>query len=208
MKLLILLSLFLPSFSFASGKVLFVKGNVTINKSKPKKGSTVKEGDIISTTKNGLILVKFASGSTLKVNKESEVKVQLYKPESKSTLFSLIKGSGFFRQDPKVKGKLNVKTRFGAMGVRGTQFFVSYGAQKKDVFMCVNKGSVWVKDKTKKVTAVNEGEGVVVGQSTSKPQFLPWTKNLNWRLDPSEGELENSAKIEESYKNPLRQDYD
>ena len=100
-----------------------------------------------------------------------------------------------------------MRTKKAAMGVRGTQFFVGY--TKADVFMCVNKGSVWVVGaKEKKQVTVKEGEGVRVGSKVSDPTFLPWTKNLNWKLDSAFGNLENDAKIEETYKDALSQDYD
>ncbi len=197
--------------AIANGNILVAKGEAILNNQTLKKSDIVKQGDIIKTGKSSLVLIKFDTGATIKVNQNSELKISIYRPKSKQTLVSLIKGSSFFKKDPKVNGKLNVKTRLATMAVRGTQFFVSYGKDlKDDVFMCVNKGSVLVSSDNKKGTIVKEGEGVNISskRQVSRPRFLPWTKDLNWNLNPKDKNLENSASIEEKYGDPLVQDYD
>tara|TARA_Y100000296_G_C5165666_1_gene254426 strand:- start:1543 stop:2229 length:687 start_codon:yes stop_codon:yes gene_type:complete len=210
MKLALIL-FFTSSTIFASGKVLHLKGKALINGNNLTRSSVIEQNDIISTKENSLVLLKLSSGATIKIAQNSSLKIAVYKPKSNQTLIHLLKGSSFFKKDPQVKGKLNVKTRVASMGVRGTQFFVSYGKDKKDdVFMCVNKGSVWVSSDKKKAIIVNEGEGVNINskRKISRPKFLPWTKNLNWSLNPSAKNLENDAKIQEKYGDPLTQDYD
>ena len=96
------------------------------------------------------------------------------------------------------------------MGVRGTEFFASYGSGK-DIWMCVNEGIVSVKSKSEnKQTLVNAGEGVVIkkGSGTSKPKPLAWTKKLNWNMDPKVGEVVNKVSIEAAYSDLLDEDYD
>ncbi len=201
-------------FSFdllASGSAFYLKGQTFLNSGVLTKVSVIKEGDLIKTGAKSLALIKFNSGSTIKINENSEVKVSVLKPANNNTLLSLIKGSSFFKKDPKLSGKLNVKTKTATLGVRGTEFFVSYGKKlKDDVFMCVNEGSVFVTTDNKKGTIVKEGEGVNISSSKkiSRPKFLPWTKDLNWSLNPKTKNLENDASIEEKYGDPLLQDYD
>jgi len=195
----------------ANGQVLLLKGKVTLNNKPLVKSDTIHQGDRIKTSSSSLVLLKFSTGTTLKINQNSQIEISLLQISSNSTLISLIKGSTFFKKNPKVKGKLNVKTKFASMAVRGTQFFVSYGKKSiDDIFMCVNKGSVWVASGQKRRALVNQGEGVNISSNKliSKPTFLPWTKDLNWSLNPKDKTLENSAEIEEKYGNPLSQDYD
>ena len=197
--------------TLATGKAFFIKGSSFLNGKSLSKDDVIKEGDIIKIGPKSLALIKFRTGSTLKLNENSEVRVNILKPSSNSTLLTLVRGSSFFKKNPKIKGKLNVKTKTATLGVRGTQFFVSYGKKlKDDVFMCVNKGSVFVTTDNKKGTIVNEGEGVNINsqKKISRPRFLPWTKDLNWSLNPKSKKLENDAAIEEKYGDPLLQDYD
>ena len=208
----VLFLVFLSVSAFAESNILFKKGEILLNGSALKDRPNIKVGDLIETKENSLILIKFETGSTLKINANSKVEVQKIEKKTKKSLISLLKGSSFFRLDPKVKGKLNIKTKNASVGVRGTEFFVSY-SKNDSVFTCVHKGSIWVSaDQNKmkmKATIVKEGEGLSVSKDerVSKPRFLPWTKNLNWSLDPSDKDLENSAKIDESYLNTLEEDY-
>ncbi len=211
-KLLAVL-IFVLSFinCYASSHALYIKGTVTINKKTLDKSKAIKVGDTISTFKDSLVLIQLDTGATIKINENSSLKISIHKPKTNTTLVQLIKGSSFFRKDPKIKGKFNVKTKVATMGVRGTQFFVAYGQELSDeVFMCVNKGSVWVSADKKKATIVKEGEGVNITKKNviSQPRFLPWTKDLNWSLNPKSKTLENDASIEEKYGDPLDQDYD
>ena len=211
-KLLAVLICGLSSISsYANSHALYIKGTVTINNKALDKNKVIKAGDIISTSKDSLALIKLDTGATIKINESSSLKISIHKPKTNTTLVQLIKGSSFFRKDPKIKGKFNVKTKVATMGVRGTQFFVAYGQKlSDDVFMCVNKGSVWVTADKKRATIVKEGEGVNITKKSviSQPRFLPWTKDLNWSLNPKSKTLENNASIEEKYGNPLDQDYD
>lgn len=93
------------------------------------------------------------------------------------------------------------------MGVRGTEFFVSYGTSNNDTWMCVNEGVVQVDSDKRKGVNVKAGEGVKVSKSVSDPKFLPWTKKLNWNFNPKK-DLENKVSIEDAYKDPLNFDYD
>lgn len=203
---------FYPLYSHAAGKILLVKGKVEINGKPVKKGQSFSKGEVIKTHHNALVILKFDSGSTIKLNEDSKLKVVIDKPGEKKSAFSLLEGSSFFKKHFKGEGRLSVKASKVSMGVRGTEFFVSFGSQKKeDVYMCVREGLVAIKgERQKKITLVKAGEGVVVpdGKESSKPKPLPWTKNLNWDLDPKSKELENKAKIEESYSDPLERDYD
>jgi len=211
-KFLAMLISALSFFScYASSHALYIKGTVTINKKPLDKSKAIKAGDIISTFKDSLVLIQLDTGATIKINENSSLKISIHKPKTNTTLVQLIKGSSFFRKDPKIKGKFNVKTKVATMGVRGTQFFVAYGQElSDDVFMCVNKGSVWVSADKKKATIVKEGEGINITKESiiSQPRFLPWTKDLNWSLNPKSKTLENDASIEEKYGDPLDQDYD
>ncbi len=208
-----LLIFFISVNAFSHGEVLYVRNKVYVGKDQLKKGDAISVGMIVNTGKDSLAIIRFNNSSTIKVNENSSVTLKNYDQAKKSSRFSLSKGSGFFKMDPKAGGKLSVRAKHVAMGVRGTHFFVSFGSKKKeDVYMCVQEGKVAIKGKDqRKAILVKAGQGVVVvdGLQSSKPNFLPWTKNLNWELNPNKKkDLINNVSIEESYSDPLERDYD
>lgn len=212
-KTIPLLCLLLSVNIFAEGKLIHLIGTVSIDGKKASKGATVPVKGKITTGPASLAIVKFDGGSTVKINENSSMYLRKDLSKSKKTSLTLIKGTSFFKKLVKGKksGGLNVKARNVSMGVRGTEFFVGFGSKKeKDVYMCVREGEVLIKgEEQKKATLVKTGEGVVVpeGKKSTKPKPLPWTKDLNWELDP-EKEVVNKASIEESYEDPLEREYD
>lgn len=217
-RIFFIFSLFLTTTLFAeTGTVVFIKGTVTNLKGKKiSKNHIVKIGDTIKTGKGSLAVVKLPEGNKVKIGAESTLKFnKLPKSKKETTILSLFKGNSFFKVlkgklRKGQKSKLTLRTRTAAMGVRGTEFFASYGSGK-DVWMCVNEGIVAVRSiKEKKPVLVKQGEGVVVTkeEGTSEPKPLAWTKKLNWNMDPTSGEVENKVPIESAYSDLLDEDYD
>jgi hypothetical protein len=218
MKALVLSLLLICTSVFAknAGKVIFVKGKVyqITNKKKQilKKDDKLFDNSMIITSDNSIGVISLNDGSKLKINKNSKLQVKL----GKIPKVALYKGSSFFNvlKDKVVsKTKFKVITKTASLGVRGTEFFVSYGKDKskKDVWMCVNEGLVSVKPKNSNTEKlVKEGEGVHISdtKNVTDPAKLPWTKKLNWKLSPQEGSLENTVSIEDAYTDLLDQDYD
>lgn len=212
-KVLISLFLLFSHSLFASGRILVKKGSVTIDDKAVSKKSRFTSGQTLKVGKKSLAVLRFENGNTLKVNEETSISLETSKnKDSKDNVFKLLRGSSFFKKNKKASGKMTVKASSVSMGVRGTTFFVSYGVEKpEDIYMCVNSGVVAVEGSgDKNEVLVKEGEGVVIskGKKTSNPKFLPWTKNLNWKLSPKEKDLINKANIEESYNDMLEKDYD
>ncbi len=78
--------------------------------------------------------------------------------------------------------------------MRGTQFFVS-ATEGKDAWMCVQEGTVNVSQK-KKTVDVPAGKGVFAGATEiCKPQAYAWTKGINWKMDPKEGQLDHKINL-------------
>lgn len=216
--LILFFFIFSPLAFSMTGKVLFIKGEVRDLKNKDiKKNQVVNIGDFIITGKKSLAVIQLPQGNKVKVGESSKLKVSKLPKDKKkgSTTLSLFSGNAFIKvlKGKLLKGqksKLTLRTRTTAMGVRGTEFFASYGSGD-DVWMCVNEGVVAVKANTeKKSTMVKAGEGIVVkkGTSTSKPKPLAWTKKLNWNMDPKSGKLANKVSIEAAYSDLLDEDYD
>jgi hypothetical protein len=206
------------NLAFASQvTIVFMKGDVKSSTSKVlKKNQLLPEGTVISTGAKSFAVLKLPQGNKVKIGEKSELKVsKLAKKTNQQTRLLLTKGSSFIKvlKAKLAKGqrsKLILRTKSISMGVRGTEFFASYGTGK-DVWMCVNEGVVAVRSKKeKKSTFVKAGEGVVVkdGDKTSAPRPLKWTKKLNWNMDPESGTVENNVSIQSAYTDLLDQDYD
>ncbi|MFT6068631.1 MAG: hypothetical protein ACJAT2_003725 [Bacteriovoracaceae bacterium] len=212
------IAVFWASVSLAnSATIVFIKGEVKDAKNVTlKKDQKLPQGTIINTGAGSFAVLQLPHGNKVKVGENSQLKIsKLSKKKVGQTRLALFKGSSFIKviKSKLAKGeksKLILRTRTTAMGVRGTEFFASYGTGK-DVWMCVNEGIVSVRSKTeKKATLVKAGEGIIVkdGNKTSEPKPLKWTKKLNWNMDPASGDLENKVSIESAYTDLLDQDYD
>jgi hypothetical protein len=219
-KILLMMSLITPTLARDIGKVIFVKGRVTIShenkKTTVKKDFIIQEKSTFETFRKSLVVISLKDGSKIKLNELSKLAVSVPKDKRSPTKTGLYKGSSFFKviKNKFIKrSKFIVKTKNASLGVRGTQFFVSYGKKvnSKDSWMCVNEGLVSVRPKSsKKEVLVKSGEGVHIkdNKNLTPPKSLPWTKKLNWSFDRKSGKLENTVRIEDAYKDILGQDYD
>lgn len=211
---LFILIFVLPTLAHAySGKIGYVRGEVTIiSKGKStlaQKDSSVSSGDTVKTASRSLTIIAMDDGVVFKMNPKSELAIPV-KNDNSVTLNAGSVFSKVSKQKPNQQFKL--RTPSAVIGVRGTEFFTSYGQtddKKSDIWMCVNEGSVEVTSvKEKNSVVVKEGEGVVIpsGKGVTPPKKYAWTKKLNWNLEPSLGEVENNVQIK--YENILKEDYD
>jgi hypothetical protein len=204
-------------------EVLFAKGDVWIRrgtkKIKAKKRIGLLEKDDIVTGDNSLAVIQIESSTaqqTLKVEPNS--RLTLSELADDKQISRLNTGSVFVYlkskfQDKSRNPKVILKAKSIAMGVRGTEFFASFGPKdhEEDFWMCVNEGKVHVTTKqSKEGVLVNEGEGIQIAarEKLESPRAYKWTKNLNWNNDPNKGDLKNSINLEDHYSDVLDQDYD
>jgi hypothetical protein len=210
----ILLYLFSASAYAFSGKIAFLEGDVQIGKNghfdRAKVGQTVNEGEAVKTGEHALAIVMTADGSQLKLKQNSEITLS---SSNKSEV--LLNSGGVFTSVLKREKKhFSIRTKSAVMGVRGTRFFTSYGDAGKhegDLWMCVDEGLVSVEVPGESdAVLVKEGLGIFVpkGRKITEPKPYAWTKDLNWNMDPKQGEVSDHTEIEASYKNLLKQNYD
>ncbi|MBH46868.1 MAG: hypothetical protein CME71_01715 [Halobacteriovorax sp.] len=182
-------------------------------KNKIVKGSKLEVGSRVHVGESGLVVLKGSDGSVVKLDENSSLEITKMAKSSQSndeTMYSIVKGSGFFNFPKNPNKKTTVRTKTASMGVRGTEFFVAHG-KSSDVWMCVNEGLVAVTStEVTKPVLVKAGEGIKLagGTSISDPKALPWTRKLNWKFDPTLGDLKNTVSIEEAYASPLEMDID
>ena len=108
------------------GSVESVKGSVKVKsegsfkKSKVVVGLEVKEGDLITTSKKGSLLIKLSDGSDVLVDSSSSIHFQ------KNNLIEQNGGKIFYKITSRsAKNSLKVKTPFAIIGIKGTQFVVN-----------------------------------------------------------------------------------
>ena len=52
------------------------------------------------------------------------------------------------------------------------------------------------------------GINIVAGTRLTKVRKYPWTRRLNWNVDPTLGGVEDTTDLEQAYADLLDQDYD
>jgi len=155
MKILILFLFLLPimanSKSNVSGRVVLLRGKVYVKNNstvtKLKKGNEIQEGSVIKTLKKSFIKVIFIDKSTVNIGPNSTLKIESFKTK-KPGILNLIKGqirskvTKNYMDMSKGKSKLFIKTKSAAMGVRGTDFNVSYNPSNNNTSLITFSGAV------------------------------------------------------------------
>lgn len=166
--------------AYQSGKVEFLRNN------KPAI-LPIRTGDVINVGKPGLVVLK-GPQETLKIMHSTTIRPLETK---EGTLIDLVKGAIVSKV---VKKSFRVKVKMASFGVRGTQFFVSTSSET-DAWMCVNEGTVVVTQEKKNVE-VPAGKGVFVDKAdVSRPAAFAWTRKINWKMDASEGDLDQNVNL-------------
>jgi hypothetical protein len=183
-----------------------------------KKEDKVYFGEILRTAADSIAVVKIIQGVKLKVDANSVVEVDnLYskkmgKQEKKSSRFFpsffLHRGTlyGDVDKDRKDLQEIKVKTKYVALGVRGTQFFVHQAGNKEAEYTAhVKRGTVELQSGKQKRSVAN-GKGVHLSPEGELSQATEqdWSKDLNYNFDPAKGVLMTPEKafanIRKSYE--------
>src|SRR5260221_6516224 len=147
----------LPSSSTAQtqpnqGVFTSVSGGVTVihgqKSSEALKGSTVKEGETVTTDKNSSATLRFFDGSELKVKPETKFtisKLQKNTAEDKILKFKLALGKLLATVKKLTTSKSSFEIEAGGVvcGVRGTEYEVDYDPSQDKVDILVIDGNVW-----------------------------------------------------------------
>lgn len=152
-KLITLLSLFLiVSNAFANiAKVTMVRGTAMM-KSAGKSDATLKlddwipEGAVISTQEKSMVKLTFTDKSQMNIGPSSEMAINKF-GGGEAGLISVIKGQirsqvtkDVLKHDD--KSKLLIKTKSAAMGIRGTDFQISYNQENNNTALITFEGNV------------------------------------------------------------------
>ncbi len=208
--------LLMPSAAFAiSGQVVYTEGDVALRNGGQTHdaaiGDSLGAGDVIVTGPRSLAVIDLANGTTLKLKEKTTLAIDSI---GESTSVKLSAGGVFTSIARKLTGRFSVNTQTAVAGVRGTEFFMAYGKtidEKPDVWLCVNSGAVEVSiPETGQVVIVPQGLGIniVGGAKITAPKSYPWTRKLNWNIDPGSGTVNDRTSLEQAYSDLLNQDYD
>lgn len=212
MKIIIITLLTLSLNAFSATKVIYVKGDVTVNEAKLTKKSKLNVGNIIKTFEKSLAILEVKNLMKIKINENSTFIVKNVVPKKRKASLFLKAGSAFLDVIKNKNNNITLTTKSTAMAVRGTKFFAAYGRENKDanddLWMCVKEGKVVIETAGKSVT-VKEGEGVFVekGNAIGKPRPYKWTQNLNWEMNTKKDVL-NKVNIKAQYDDLVDLDYD
>jgi len=197
------------------GGVVYTYGEVFVHRNPEtipaEIGMPVAEGDVIETAEDGVAVISLVNGAEVKLRENTKLSLDRV---GRRVSVALASGSVFSRVNRHLISGFSVKTETAVMGVRGTEFFVAYGRKidrYRDVWVCVNSGSVEAAlSATNETLLVEQGRGIniVGGDNLTSPQRYPWTRKLNWNMDPNAGEVADRTDLEQAYSDLLDQDYD
>lgn len=197
------------------GDVVYTYGQVLVHRNPEvvpaEIGMSIGEGDVIETAGDGVAVISLVDGAEIKLRENTTLSLDSL---GRNVSVRLSSGSVFSRVNRQLISGFSVKTETAVMGVRGTEFFVAYGRQidrHRDVWVCVNTGSVEVAIlQTRDTLLVQQGKGINIlgGTNLTSPQRYPWTRKLNWNMDPATGAVEDRTDLEQAYSDLLDQDYD
>ena len=211
----IFLALLIPMIANAyTAKITYINGDVQVGAKdhyeKAVLNKKVSAGEFVKTGKGSTAILTLDDESQLKLKDESEL--QLNDPVKNEVFLNF--GAVFSKIKKAEQTHFKVKTRTVTMGVRGTRFYTSYGVdekQKQDVWMCVNEGLVAVETVGEKnPVLVKEGMGIFApaGKKVTEPKPYEWTKDLNWNMDPDQGDVVDHTEIKSAYGDLLKHNYD
>lgn len=194
--------------TYFEGEVFIHRNNTIIE---AEFGMSVFQKDVLVTKSNSLLIIQLNQRGELKLKEDT---ILVLDNMDKDTSLVLNQGSVFSRVNKLVNKTFSIRTPSMVAGVRGTEFFVAYGRTietEPDVWLCVNEGSVDVSiTKTGESVLVKEGEGINIlsGNKLTKPEFYPWTQDLNWNTDPEKGSVSDTTNLDSAYEDLLNQDYE
>ncbi len=154
--LITLLSFFaLCVSSFAADKAaraIIVKGDVSYTvegkTQKVKRNQWLPEGAEVETQKGSFAKLMFIDRSSINVGPASKMKIETF-PQDKAGIISLVKGKirskvtkNYMNNSETDKSKLFIKTKTAAMGVRGTDFQVSFNEDNDSTSLVTFEGAV------------------------------------------------------------------
>ena len=147
----------LPMVSYAKpdkvAKVIILRGKVqaktTSNDIKQlKKGMWLAEGTTVKTSAKSFVKLLFIDKSQMNLGPKSEMKITTF-PKKKAGIITLMQGQlrskvtkDYMGIQNKNKSKLFIKTKTAAMGVRGTDFQVSFNRKNLRTALVTFEGAV------------------------------------------------------------------
>jgi len=135
-----------------AARAIIVKGNVqyTVNgkSAKVKRNQWLPEGAQVETSKGSFAKLLFIDRSSINVGPDSKMKIETF-PKNKAGIISLVKGKirskvskNYMDNKETDKSKLFIKTKTAAMGVRGTDFQVSFNEVNNATSLVTFEGAV------------------------------------------------------------------
>jgi len=148
MMTLVLTFFFNVSYASDAAKVIFLKGTATsiVNGKIGKtlaKGDLLNIGDLITTGKASVLKIELEDKSHIQLGPNSSIEITKLSNQGPG-IISLLKGNirsqvtKDYMKIPKDKSKLFIKTASAAMGIRGTDFHVTYDPSSTETTLVTN----------------------------------------------------------------------
>jgi len=179
-------------------KIILLKGQVSAYLSEEEKtyeltkSSLLFEGTTVLTEKSSLIKLKFIDGSRLVLGPSGKLLITKFN-KKKAGVISLMRGQlrsivtkDYMKFKDKNRSKLYITTKTSAMGVRGTDFQVSFDPDKDKTELFVKKGKVAMAQVD---TEDMEFDDQMLEDYLNDPESVMVTKGQYSFIEGSEGPL-------------------
>lgn len=182
-------------WSMESGKIAFVKGEVTVvreNKLIPAKaGESILIGDVIKTGEDGRAKLMFKDNTVITIGKSSVFKNENYVYDEKNGQYDVKfkVAEGFFKSvtgaiGKVAKEKFQLKTRTATMGIRGTIFGGEVTEENENIY-CL-KGSISVESAgVTKIVEKGMMTSIKMGGKPSEPKKISPADHLKFNKETS-----------------------
>lgn len=209
-SLLFLLSTSVFAFNekvFPIAKVLLIKGEVTALAPKSLEAIKLKQGDMllkgtsVLVNGKGFMRLRFINDSTIILGPNSKIVVEM-SPEDQTSMVNLLTGKVRAIVKKETNGenkdkKFLIKNQSAVMGVRGTDFQVTFNPKSKRTGLLTFEGQV---DIAKNVSPPPAVEGVDVAQEVKELKLL-----LEKKFEPvRKGDFANIAAITKELEPPVK----
>lgn len=164
------------------------------------KDTVLKEGYSVSTEADGKAVLSWFDGNLVKLAENSTVKIAKigFNPAKKmeTSQLTLEKGRVFARAKAlkNADSTFTVRTPVAIAGVRGTQFVVEHGKDKKSSGFKVVEGSISVGAKNKEII-VGENFQVDVEENQAPGAVIPIPEDVRKLLEQESMEIEELVKV-------------
>ena len=185
-----------PSVFAVSGQVVYTEGDVAWRNGASTHDAAIGDplgpGDVIVTGPKSLAVIDLANGTTLKLKEKTTLAIDSIGDVDRGHAHRRGRLHDHRPEAHRAGSRCRPRPPSRACAARSSSSRTGRTIDAKpDVWLCVNSGAVEVAiPETGQTVVVKQGLGIniVGGEKITSPKRYPWTRKLNWNIDPAFGD--------------------